>query len=699
MAAQPKAPKLFKATIPRDRFERRILKRVVLREERSFLLELYALDEAGTAYTRPLELTADQARRLRTIAAAVRHNRGVLQPVKLALLGAVAAAALVFVVFFADNLIERGATRGLESLFGARVEFGELRVRPLQPGVSFGSLAVADKNRPYRNLFELGYTELRFDLAQALRGKLVARNIETQEVRWNTEREQSGALPPERAPAPRDTDDPALEFPRLDQLVSDRFADIDPEELIRSHYGRLTTPEHLTAFAREIEDSIDRYQAEIPGLEARARSAAERAEEVTDIRPAELRSVDAVRDAYRTVERAYLELDDGVEEVRQIRADLQEETQRYRNELERTGVLIQDDIAYLRELVPEFDFTDASAIAAFVVPELYEPLNEQYQRIRTVWDAIDRLRARERPDSPDAGRVGRSIEYPARNYPRVLLERVAFSVGDRAARDLYELTVGAVSSEPRLVDDPTTAHFARFDDEREIEAGGVLDMRDGSAGELEIASKMNGFEFSIGGRSGIVSIEGAKGKYDLETDLRIRRSGFPQGAVRVGLEELALEVPEGDQIASLARDILYSIPRVSVDLEFGPGGAISAHSNLDGPFQAELRGFFESRRRELQQRVGDEAERRLQDELSQREDQLAELRRYREQVEGYVARVEEYRAEVATLRTRLDSRTADLEQEAERRVRDAAEEARREAEGRAREEAEQQIDRALDRFR
>lgn len=712
--AQPKAPRLFPPTVARKRFERRILKRVALREERSFLLELYELDEAGERYSRPEELTAEQARRLKTIAAAVRHNRGVLQPVKLALLGVIAGAGVVFVLFFADNLIEYGATRGLESLFGARVEFGELRVRPLEPGFSFTSLAVADRNRPFRNLFELGYTELRFDLGQLLRGKLVARTIETQEIRWGTERERSGALPPERLPAPRETDDPALEIPQVDELLADRFSDIDPEALVRSHYDALETPVYLAALARDIEDAIDRYQAEVPRLEARARSAAERAEEVADIRPAELRSVEAVRDAYRTVESAYHELDGGVEEVQRIRAELHEDAGRYRDEFEQVSAVVRNDVAYLRDLVPEFDFTDASAIAAFVLPELYEPLSEQYQRIRTVWDAIDRLRARERPDPPDAGRVGRTIEYPARDYPRVLFERIQFSVGERAARDLYELTVAAVSSEPPLVDDPTTVRFARYDGEREIEAGGILDMRGGSAEELEITSAMSGFEFSLGRRSGIVSIEEAAGLYDLETDLRLPRSGAPRGAVRLGIEELALEVPEDDTIASLAREILYSVPRVSVDIEFGSDGRVRAHSNLDGPFRTELRGFFEERRNELQQRVEDELERRLQDEISRREDELAELQRYREEIEGYVARVQEYRAEVATLRDRLENRTAELREEAERRVRDAAEEARREAEERAREEAEEarreaeerardeaerQLDRALDRFR
>ncbi len=705
----PRAPGLFQPSIPRRTFDRKILGRVAVNEERRFLEGLYSFNAERETYERPETLDPEQVRRLKTIAAAVRHNRGVLQPAKLALLGMIAAAIVVFVLFFADALIERAATRGLESLFQARVEFSDLRVRPLQPGFGFNSLQVADRNRPYRNLFELGRAEVRLDLGQLLRGKLVVRNIEAQEIRWNTRRESSGALPPERLTDPREPEAPGLELPDLRELAIERFAEIDPEEFVRAHFEQLTTPAHLSELAEELEAAGERYRSEIPRLERTARSAADHGQEAAALRPAELRSVDAIRDAYRTVERAYSEIDTAVAEVRTLHREAEQDVERYRTEIEAVGDLVAADLAYVRGLVPEIDLTDRSAIAALVLPELYDPLHDRYRQIRTIWDAVDRLRTRERPADPTARRSGRTIVFPARDYPRVLLEQLSFSVGGREARDLHELRVEAISSQPELVENPSRVQFTRFDGPRTVTASGVLDMRgetaprdsgNGAAQErLRLATSMEGFAFELGGRSGIVSFDQAEGNYDLSADLQFARSGVPTGTVRLGLEELELAVPDDDRIATLAREIFYSVPRVTVDFELRPEGRLRAGSNLDRPFREQLAGYLSERRVALQQRIAAELDARLAAELQRREEQLAELNAFREQAEGYLAQVRLHRAEVADLRDRLERRTAELEEEAERRVREAAEQARREAEERARREAERQIDRALDRFR
>jgi len=699
MAGKPGIPRLFPPAIRKQQFERRILKRVALRDERAFLTGLYQLDETENSYRRPDEPDQEQIKRLRAIASAVRHNRGVLQPAKLALIGVVAAVAAAFVLLFADALVERAATRGLESLVQARVEFSQLRVRPLQPGLSFDSLSVANPRKPFRNLFELGFTEVRLDLGQLLRGKLLARNIETREFRWDTRREVSGALPAARTVGPADEPAAALELPRVDQMVSERFAEIDPEELIRSHFNELRTPALLAELGEGMQADLQRYRGDIPQLESRARAAAEQAQSVSDINPGELRSVGTIREAYRTVENAYAEVDGAAAAVQELRDRAQADLQRYREELAAIGELTAADLAYLQDLVPDFRLADVSAIAAFVLPELYEPLNERYEQVLTVWRVVDRLRARERATSPAYRREGRVVEYPARDYPRVLFERIAFSAGDRAARDLYEITAAAISSSPEIVDAPSSVQLTRYDEDKEVAFSAILDMRTGRTDELDLASRFEGYRFEIGERSGMVSFEGAEGRYNLETKLQLGRSSLPTGTIRLGIEDLQLAVPQGDRIAASARDILYSVPRVTIDLELRDGGRFRASSNLDEPFLAELRGVFEERRAAVQHRVADELDRRLSAELQAREQQIADMAAYRDQVHAYLVRVRGHRSEVAAVRDRLERRTAELEDEAERRVRQAAEQARREAEQRARQEAERQIDRTLDRFR
>ncbi len=691
MPKKQKAPKLFPPTIPRKRFEQRILKRVAVQDEKRFLSDLYRPTPGEEVYRRDQELDQAQVRKLKKIAKAVRHNRGFLQPVKVGLLAVVAGIAAIVILFFADRMIEQGATAGLESLFGARVELGDLRIRPLQPGFSFESLEVADRHEPYRNLFELGRTEVRLDLAQLFRGKLVARTVETHELRWDTERETSGRLPADRRPeAEERVDADALRPPELDQLVAERFADIDPREFVEKHFQQLATPGRLMELMEAAERDIEHYAGRAQEAESRVRSLSNEAEAILAIDPSELRSIDSVRNAYETVNSAYTEADETVAEIRATRDRVESDYERYQGELREIPDLVTEDAGYLRELVPEFDLADASAVGALVLPELYHPLNERYRRARTIWDAIERLRDDgDDPDVEDATRrSGRTVEFPEHSYPGILFEHVALSVGERAAHDLQELRIRAVSSNPQLVGEPTTLTFSHLDGSRELDLRAVLDMRSGRAAGMEMDLGMRGYEFQIGNRSGIIPFSNAAGTYHLEGDLPLRRAGSPSGSLKLRFDQLVLDVVEDNRVAILARDVVDSVPHVDLDLRFTPEGEVTMHSNLDGPLQDELYRFLQERRAEVQERVTAEVERRLEQELARYEEEIAQLETYYEDLRSYAERARNYRQEIDRLEDRLANRADNLRAELEERAREAADEARREAEERAREAAD-----------
>ena len=75
---------------------------------------------------------------------------------KVSLIAVLVAAVLVFNFAFKNRLLERALERGLEAVFSARAEVGELDFRIFSGRLFFAHLSVADKQQPLRNLFELG---------------------------------------------------------------------------------------------------------------------------------------------------------------------------------------------------------------------------------------------------------------------------------------------------------------------------------------------------------------------------------------------------------------------------------------------------------------------------------------------------------------------------------------------------------------
>jgi uncharacterized protein (TIGR03545 family) len=94
-----------------------------------------------------------------------------------------------------DGIVERVIERNLETIFEAKAEMKGLDLQILKGRLLFQSLEVANSRKPFRNLFELGEVDVQLDLEQLVRNKVVINNVKLQEIRWDTERETSGALP------------------------------------------------------------------------------------------------------------------------------------------------------------------------------------------------------------------------------------------------------------------------------------------------------------------------------------------------------------------------------------------------------------------------------------------------------------------------------------------------------------------------
>lgn len=159
------------------------------------------------------------------------------------LLTALGAAAVVF-LFFRDPIIKSGLIRNGQKVTGAKVEIEELNTRlsPLELNLKNGQAANAGS--PMKNLVEFSRAEAGIDPAALTQGKIHITKLLLNDIRFNTGRKTSGALPeplreekeaPPPLPVEQETEDKKYSVEKVfDQLREFKPPDKDDLESTRA---------------------------------------------------------------------------------------------------------------------------------------------------------------------------------------------------------------------------------------------------------------------------------------------------------------------------------------------------------------------------------------------------------------------------------------------------------------------------------
>ncbi len=736
-AKMKRPPRLFRRRLQRRALRRRILKRIPIRTEREWVRDLYgdatpAEGGDNDVLERRDPLTKEEIKRLRQLAKAVKHNRGYFQPVKLGLLGGIVGAILVFALVFAAPLAARGVERGLESVFGARAELDGFELRFLEPGFAFEVLAVADRNRPMYNLFDIGGGELRVDLGQLVRGRVVIRNIEARDISFGGERNVSGELPPERRPAPLEEAD---ERPGAAEQVSALFGDtageirgmisgIDAREIVEAELDALSTPDAVALQQERIGNLVVEWQQRMDDAEEAVSEFTGDVEAILAIDPSSIDSISRLREAVQTAERVtdggrdfY---DRGLEGYHAAAST----TDDVRGAVDEVRAAVEQDIAYIESRIPDPETVLREPFAGLVSSIAEEHVAPYVDRARTVYDAylrVQRLRERFAGDDAvvdDRPERGRDIVFPSPEYPRFLLERASVNfVGEEFG---YVGSLAEISSNPDLTGEPARARFSwaygaedgdsavggrdstaslvsdgEHDGDRERNRGGDvqvnLDLRRGVESRVGVSVDLFGGNMSLPvGSPGVIPVDTLSSRFDLEARLAVSREGEVVFRGDSSLFEPVFSFSADNEITRRTQSVLDRTETVTAGITLPPGDEPAVRTNLDEALAAELEAFI----RELRDRALEEAEvyvrEQFSSEIAQVEQLVAQGTAVVEQAQDRYNQLVELYEQAEREKERIEARIADLEQQIEQRAREEVER----AEQRAREEAERAEQRA-----
>ena len=683
-------PKRFRKELPQKKFEKRILGRVHLPKERQFLDSVFETTSEGNRRI-PESISEEDRTHLAKLAKDIKANHGSVRRVRLAALGIIIVGVVIFNVFFLDALLERAAERGLEAVFAARSEVGELDFSPLGGELRIGTVSVGDRRRPMRNLFELEALTASVNLVELLKGNVVIREASVATIRTGTPRSTSAALPgAERSDGEAGQAGPSL-VDRARDAAEGTFEGLsglsDPAALVEQELSNLESPALVEDIRAQYETFTDRWTERVAAVETTSEETVALAARVRDVDPAALDTPQEIADALVLVRRASQQVEAVRATARDISNATREEYRAVDNTLSRVQESLERDFQYIGSRL-SMDSVDVSGFVSGLAEEfLLRLLGEVYGTARRGLEIAERLR-READDADGGGGLsrapGRVVTFPAVVYPGFLLERAALGVepGGLDVRLDGELT--SVSSNPALVGKPTRLSLSGAGAGVSLAAESELSYEDdGRANELLTTVSGDGLSFRT---AEIPRLGALRSNYEFQTSLQMATDGGATSRTTVELAGLELDRVETENLVVTAvQDVVAGLDTVDLDAEFtiseGSARLDRLSTSADRAIREGVAATLRARRDEYVARARAELEGRIEEELAELEplrERAAGIRteaaRLRETLAARDRLIEEKRAELEERSRALAAEQRErVEDEARDRLRDATE--------------------------
>ena len=612
-----KLPKLFRSPIKPERFEKKVLKRIFLRSEREFLLGIVVQDEKKR-YTITRELKPAELKRLKSLAKAIKKNKGLVTGWKAMILLISITLVILFNLFMKNILVERVVEDALRSVFQAESEVTGTRFALLRGSISFDSLAVADRSSPKRNLFELGRTELDLNTWELLKKRLIIERAVCSGIGLNTPRTSSGAL--DSAPPAEAFGAPAAEagYGGLASLA----ADTDPESLLASQLDRLQSLPQIEETNRAYREILDKWPGILERLEETLVEARAAAEELAGLR---LDRVDTLKEAGEAAELITASgepIEEAADRIDAAAGEFDTDRERVARLQREIGTALETDYALLESAIVD-PGSELSGIASQAVENLLiARLQENYGKLKRLLEAARRVSSQSASRPKAAARAGVEVAFPLRGYPRFLIEEFLLSVGKSGEDPFVEFQLRDIGSNPVLINRPTPFSLSLLVNGLGLEGTGELDLRPDEATLLAAEAEFAGGGFDIGNSLAYLGIEDLSGGLAGNLRLSIERDETGRGEGLLLLRPLRPRFEEtGDPLKQAVREILRPIEASSLDYGFRTAGGslrgLTIRSDLDDALSRQLGDYLARRAEELTGQLKAALTARIADELAE----------------------------------------------------------------------------------
>ncbi|MCX7030025.1 MAG: hypothetical protein NTU62_07885 [Spirochaetes bacterium] len=512
--------------------------------------------------------------------------------------------------------------------------------------IAIGHVAVADRDAPMTNLFELGVTELSIDTGQLVQGRVIVRDATCRGAAWATPRQTSGALTPEPDSGAGET--PAAPTAAMESILT-AIPSLDVAALLEAQAATLRSP-------RAIADANARIGERSVAWSKRVEQGSARMDELT----ASLEKLEAVElSSFKTVK--------DIRETLEIATAAAAAAQAVRKELSEADKALAADVAALVakvDLSPGGLKSMASSLSEGI---LQRYLGRYYCLAVKARDAVVALvrghgaaLARK-----GIGRTGRVVAFPSPASPRFLMERAAFSLDEHAPLPRMDASVADLTSDPDFVGRPFRFSAAGRSGAREVSLAGSLDLRTRWESDLGVTVRAAGLPFAVSEGLEAAGMRAIAGTAGFRLDLSLAPDGGVRGSGSLSLFDLSLEpASQAEPLLAAVSEAVTRAGRAAADFAYrlAPGGRldVTVSSDLDAVIARSVGervstfagGYGDAIRTGLMGRLGSD--------LEKNRDKVASLAESKATSAENLARLPQIEQRIAAVRKGIEKKLAGM---------------------------------------
>lgn len=585
---------------------------------------------------------------------------------------------LVIAWIFMDCWIEAGLERAGEELVGARVEIDGLDISLSPLLIQFVRLQVASNTDSMRNLFETGRVRYAMSLAQLLRGKTVIESMQVENLVLGTRRTRNGFIANRRGYLLPDSGEVSYSE-QIKQLLQNTLGStpiFDPalwrsslniDSLVKAQ--NFQTLALVDSLQRDVAAASSQWDSTLTTF----RESEERLQEIrtslTAIKPAELKTVEQITAALKTV-------DESRKAVQDFRNTFQDRYQSITGQVQEltaaAGTLDEAMAQDVRQVLALARLPDINAMG---LAELFigKKILTDAERAAE-WIDRGRTLAKRYTPAPDFIKPprfrGQDIYFPVeRGYPKLWIKELKISGGsDRAQNPDYIYLQGLVkniSSEQRVAGVPLSiALQGTRGGSLDVTFSGTIDRRQQQPQD-EYNIKMTGLQlraFDLGKTDFLPTmVPGAVLGMNLAVNMP--GEGFRvQGDLQLRSLQLTFQQEPRNIGERLARDVLADVNGFNAGFKIwsaAEGAGASFTTDLDDQFAAGIKRVVGAELAALQNQVRSRVEKEIAGKRAALEKAFAAKR---DEVEG---KLNAYKALADENFRMLEEKKKELEQRLE----------------------------------
>jgi len=453
MTAQKKAPKLpkaFRKAMDKKKWDKKVMGKIFLPEDREFL-DSVKKESEDKIYIEIAGMDKKQIKRLKGLSKIIIANRkGMSFP--LLIIGLIGISGLLLWQFLLkDRILTHLAEVQLEKVFQAEVEVKDLDASLFRASLSVTDLVIADKNKPMQNLIELKDLEATLDPHQLLRGRVHILEMGFRDLERGTEREVPGTIE-----SAAEEDEILIDQPEESNVIdriSASLGQIDPVDILDKEMSNLQSPTLIEETQRTYERYQEQWNEEIQSWDGKVEQWEDSTQFIISINPG---SFDSLEEARTTLERLNRIGNDARTDIRKAQEsidEVQEEWNQAQNLYRKVEEALRSDYQYLEGLVSMSGGEKLNWVAGILDDQMGSSITKylSYWEKGRQWLAKLQNSSSEKDQDPEKDE-GRRLPMGPDTPPLFLLQH-AYASGQEG-ESTYNVEIFNLSNAPERWDNP-----------------------------------------------------------------------------------------------------------------------------------------------------------------------------------------------------------------------------------------------------